>query len=137
MEEKELKPKAILESMDRDLDYYRKRLFNVFYAVITMQVILVTGSQAIKVDNPSLKNIVYILIFILLTVFVYLFRKEYVQRIYHLRDERRDICRKYFPDFEPFPETGGTTLRPSVLFVVLIAALSIFGAFLTLLSKAI
>ena len=117
----------VIESIDRELDFYRKRVFTVYSSIVTLQVLLITGQQVIKLFVPLWTNIAYSVVFVLLVIFVALFNASYKQRIYDLRHAKINLCNK--AGYQGvFPEPGGShSPSPSKLYVSTIALISALG----------
>ena len=136
-----LSAKDILESLDREVHYYRTRLNQFFAYALTAQVLVATGVSTIPLKGPIIGSIIYTLFFLLIAVISTFFRTTYVKRIHFLKKKRNKLMEKSgFGKYKPFGPggvMGGSkdAFRPSYLYLVSVWALSIIGVFIAWFSK--
>jgi len=127
----ELTAKDVLESLDREIYYYRSQLTWLFTYSLAAQVLLLTGLRTLPLSNRTLAKIIYSSLFMLIAVVSTLFRNAYIKRIYFLRSRRNELVEH--AGFEVFYDPGGvmagskSSLSPSALFLICVWAFSGLG----------
>lgn len=115
----------VIASIDRELTFYRHRLYTIYSSVAALQILLVTGQQTIKISNAFFSYIAYTILYVALVLIAYYFNSAYRIRVHHLRDEKIKICKR--SGFgKVFPKPHGK-LSPSNLYVLTIGLLSFIG----------
>lgn len=88
-----LSPSSVLESIDRELDFYRKRAGQVFFFGLLTEVLILAGKEEILLGNrwPVLRPALYTLMFVLVAYTGYRLGNEYKVRIHTLKRRLRPI----------------------------------------------
>lgn len=105
----------LLESMDKELKYYRNRMFAVFSYAIGLEILVITGKITIRSQFPTLTNIAYSVLLMIIVFFVFRFQDSYRIRIHRIRWEKNNLTvtndrsKGYFP-----PPFGDNNYDPEV-----------------------
>ena len=88
-----LPPDSVLESIDRELDFYRKRAGQVFFFGLLAEVLILAGKERILLGDrwPALRPALYTLMFGLVAYTGYRLGNEYKSRIHILKHSRRSL----------------------------------------------
>lgn len=108
-----------VESLDREIAFYRKRAGQVFFLGLLVEGLILAGREKIVVPKTPLwmKPLTYGIFFIAVAVIGSLLGSEYRKRIHHLKEKRIRLD----ADHEIYPKTGGIVLSEiQVLYLVLI-----------------
>jgi hypothetical protein len=88
-----LSPDSVLESIDRELDFYRKRAGQVFFFGLLAEILILAGKERILLGDrwPALRPALYTLMFGLVAYTGYRLGNEYKVRIHTLKHSRRNL----------------------------------------------
>ena len=126
---------GILRSVDRDLAFYRQRLFTTYALILVVQLIAIVGqnTHTIAFVYPWIDVVLGISFFSLIWVVSYALRRSYVKRSNYLRATRSRIVVES-TGVDPYPTPGGGEVGygpfawgPSALFLAVITVLSVLG----------
>jgi len=113
---------TILQAMDREIDFYRKRSGQVFFFSLLVEVLILAGREKILLPErwPLLQPIVYSILFIAVAAIGIALGAEYRGRIRILKDSRLDLLEKLsYQHIYPTEIDQGLS-EIQVLYVVLI-----------------
>ena len=90
-----LTPDSLLESLDRELGFYRKRAGQVFFFGLLAEVLILAGKERILLGNrwPILHPLIYSLMFLMVAYFGRRFGMEYRDRIHALKHSRHELLK--------------------------------------------
>jgi hypothetical protein len=129
-----LSSKDLIESLDRELHFYRSRLNWLYTYSLLAQIAVITGQQNIPLPGLAIK-IVYPFVFALIGIVAIKLRFSYCERTNHIRDKRALILKDNgYQDYLP-PHQYFKTTSPSKLYIVAVLTLSILGIVITLFSE--
>lgn len=94
--EKAPEAEIILEALDRELDFYRKRAGQVFFLSLLVEVLILAGKERVQVPETwqSTKPLVHSLLFIAVAAIGIALGREYRNRIRMLKDSRVEILER-------------------------------------------
>lgn len=83
-------PDSVLEALDRELDFYRKRAGQVFFFGLLVEGLILAGKEQVLLGNrwPWVRPITYTLMFIAVAAIGTTLGSEYRARIHTLKDSR-------------------------------------------------
>jgi hypothetical protein len=122
LEDAENYASLILEAIDREIAFYRRRAGQVFSIGLFVEGLILVGREKIVVlaTWPWIQPLVYGIFFIAVAAIGIALGSEYLERIHILKDKRTEIVTKIgHPNI--YPQTGGVHLSEiQVLYIVLI-----------------
>jgi amino acid permease len=104
-----LDPKTIMESVDRDLAYYRKCMTETRFYALAAIVAMVTGAVTFKIEQELVSNLISTAFLIAVVTANWIFIKFYKKRTHILRQAKIGLARKYGYN-NIFPEPGEPSL---------------------------
>ena len=119
----------VLEAIDREIAFYRRRAGQVFFLGLAVEVLILAGRERIIVPGtwPWIRPLSYGILFIAVAVFGILLGREYRNRIWVLKVDRSKTA-----GFGPPP--GGVTLSEIEMLYVVLVFLSSSGLVLVWLN---
>ena len=86
----------VLEALDRELDFYRKRAGQVFFLSLLVEVLILAGKEKVQVPETwqSSKPLIHSLLFIAVAAIGIALGREYRNRIRMLKDSRVEILER-------------------------------------------
>jgi hypothetical protein len=117
----------VISSVEKEIDFYRKKQMLVYGMAIAAQVVVITGQQRVSVANPSLASWIYTLFFLLIAPLSCILAYSYARRVYHLRDQRIRLIKD--AGFKNVFQSHRDTPKPSPswLYLSSISLLSLVG----------
>lgn len=113
---------SVLEAIDRELAFYRRRAGQVFFMGLLVEVLILAGREKVVVPAtwPWVQPFAYGILFAVVAVIGMALGLEYRRRIHDLKESRTNILKRL--DYKDiYPPTGGHRLSEiQVLYVVLI-----------------
>lgn len=94
--EKPPEAEIVLEALDRELDFYRKRAGQVFFLSLLVEVLILAGKEKVEVPETwqSTKPLIHSLLFIAVAAIGIALGREYRSRIRMLKDSRVEILER-------------------------------------------
>lgn len=137
-----LDARDLLESLDREIAYYRGRLSWLFTYSLAVQLVVASGSVSISFSMPWVRRTVYSTFFVAIAIFATLIRNSYVARVYMVRKARKELVEAAgYPD--PYVGPGGhvtktkRVLSPSKIYLLTLWSLSALGILIAWLGGSI
>lgn len=120
----------VLESIDRELAFYRKRVGEVIFFALAVDVAIVTGDKTLPIAEsyPLVAAVAMSLLFLVVALAAFVLGREYSERIHHLKNTRIDLVKEGYGDV--FPQRGRRHVSEIGTLVLLVSILSIAGIFL-------
>ena len=129
-EEGNLSDSHVLESLDREIAFYRTRMHWFFGSTLAAQALVVGSFRTTLVSNPAVSKWVYFVFFLGVSIVAVLFRSSYKRRIAWLRERKKVLAQtRGYHLFHSAYELG---LSPSILFLSAVCLVSTLGAILSL-----
>jgi len=122
----------LLESLDREIAYYRGRLSWLFTYSLAVQLVVASSSISVSFTPPIVKRITYSAFFIIIGVLATLIRNSYVARVYKVREARKMLV-EHAGCADPYVGPGGhvterkRVLSPSKIYLMTLWAVSALG----------
>jgi hypothetical protein len=116
-------PIALLEAVDRELAFYRRRAGQVFFLGLLVEALILAGQRKLQtpVSLPWLPEAVYVLLFIAVAAAGIALGSEYRKRIHILKAARDEIISYDFGKKDIYSKIGGINLSDiGMLYVVLV-----------------
>lgn len=122
--------KDILESLDREIAFYRTRIYWVFAYTLATQALVVTGQRTFPIQNKEFSTWLVVSFLAILPVVVGLIVRSLLARLYHYRRERKKLG--LIAGYTVYYEPGGKDLgyyyfSPSKIFICAISLHSVLG----------
>ena len=94
--EKLTEAEIVLEALDRELDFYRKRAGQVFFLSLLVEVLILAGKERVQIPETwqSSKPLIHSLFFIAVAAIGIALGREYRSRIRMLKDSRVEILER-------------------------------------------
>ena len=126
---------SILESIDRELSFFRRRAGAVFFLAVTVEVLILAGREKVVVPTtwPWFQPFVYGILFIAVALAGILLGSEYRARIHVLKQAREDTLHHLKPKGS-YPPIGGLVLSEIEMLYVVLVFLSSCGVILVWLN---
>lgn len=90
-------PQWVIESIDRELSHYRKRVGQIFFFGMILEVLILGGKEKILLGGVGeiQTAIIYTTLFVLIPIIVVLFGHEYLNRIKMLKENRSSFLEPF------------------------------------------
>lgn len=129
---KRLDAAKILETLEREITFYRTRQMSIYYSAILAQVLVVTGDRAVKGLRHGIAVVTYGVFFAGVAIFAVLLGRAYTRRIWDLRDRQAELLEACGLVPSPLPRhIRSSRDSPSWFYAILVMLLSLVGATLT------
>lgn len=130
-----LAPDSVLESLDRELGFYRKRAGQVFFFGLLAEVLILAGKERILLGDrwPILRPLIYSVMFVMVAYFGRRFGTEYKDRIHTLKRNRQELLKNLGYEID-YPRDRPLSEIKSINFIL--GFLSIIGIVLVWLAYA-
>lgn len=126
---------TLLEAIDREISFYRKRAGQVFSLGLLVEVLILAGRETVVIPalRPWAKPLAYSVLFIAVAAMGITLGAEYRRRIHCLKNSRSQILEQLgHPGF--YPPTGGLRLSEIEMLYVVLVFLSSCGLILVWLN---
>lgn len=127
--------RAVLEAVDRELAFFRRRAGQVFFLSLLIEVLILGGRESIAVQpvQPWIKPLSYSILFIAVATVGIVLGREYRARIHVLKHYRSGIIRELVKE-DTHPPIGGLRLSEIEMLYVVLVFLSSCGIILVWLN---
>ncbi|MCG8313966.1 MAG: DUF1572 domain-containing protein [Pseudomonadales bacterium] len=121
-------PQWVIESIDRELAHYRKRVGQIFFFGFILEVLILGGKEKILLDGVGVIETatIYTILFVAIPVIVVVFGREYLNRI-HILKESRNLFLEKFNLSNVFPTSKHHRLNEIHTMSVVLTSLSLAG----------
>lgn len=116
---------SLLEALDREIDFYRKRAGQVFFFGLLVEVLILAGKERVLLGSkwPLVRPVTYSLLFIAVAAIGIILGREYRKRIHTLKSSRSGLLRELkYQDQYP---KNRTVSEIRVMYIVLLFLSSI------------
>lgn len=128
---------SVLDSVDREIQFYRKRAGQVFFIGILVEVLILAGREKIVVPTkwPWLDSFIYSIFFVAVAIIGIALGSEYMNRIHKLKDSRNNLFEK-LGITNIYTKIGGARLSEIEVLYVVLTFLSSGGIIITWLNES-
>ena len=130
-----IEERGILRSIDRDLQFYRSRLYTTYSFILVVQLLVLAAqrSNTMAFIYPWVEDALFVGFFLAIWTVSYLLRRSYVKRTTYLRGTRSRLVVQA-TGVDPYTAPGGGehgygpfAWGPSVLILAVITVFTVIG----------
>jgi hypothetical protein len=134
---------GILRSIDRDLRFYRQRLYTTYSLVLLVLLLAIVVQQVhtVQFTLPWIETPLFLGFFVVMWLVSFALRRSYVKRSNYLRVRRSRLVAESTGEDLYVPPGGGEegfgqlAWGPSTLLLVIVSVFSVVGIVLTLVGR--
>lgn len=130
--------KEVLNSLEKELDFYRKKMDWIISNSLILNATIITGKLTIQTNSVIISKVLYIFLLIIILAFSIILSLQYSNRIFILRNNRQKLLNEFGFE-ELFPKVDKKNkidkiFRPSNLYLILLTSLSLVAMGIILIS---